>query len=722
MMGLTSAVRPAVAAALAALMWTAAASAGARHEDVALVRQADATVSASLLDVPYLSQTEDLCGGAAVAMVLRYWGERQVYAEDFAPLVDRSVSGIRTDVLAADVVRRGWQSFPFSGDALTGATWVRQQIGRGRPILALIKVGPNRYHYVVIVAWTGALVIAHDPARGPFRMVPSDDFERVWAAAGRWALLVLPNEEGMTRPGPPTAAPTVPLPAPTSTCAPLVQEMVRQARAGAPEDAERGLLAASRLCPRDPAPWQELAGLRFIQSRWGEASAYAERATRLDPSAGHAWDLLATSRFLNDKPGSALDAWNRNGRPSVDLVRVVGAQRTRDPVVVALVALSPRAVLTADGYGRAARRLDELPSAVLTRLAYRPMEDGLAEVEAAVVEGPLVPRGVVPLGALAARAWIQRELRLDAAAPAGSGELWTVAWRWWENRPRIAFSLSVPVAPRLPGVMSIDGLWQTSSYEAPSAPQPGLIVRREERRRAAVTLADWASRRLRWRATTALDRWAQDSHLSLGAALDLRLADDHLSLGVESAAWMPLGSGGRFAQSGVSSVWRSDDRARLAIVAGSGRRHISQRGRTARPLAWRRHGTRAHAAVTRPSPAPTRGHRRPGLRSAAAARQCRVSAAAPLCVGDRAPARGIHRRGRCVATNRRTGSTRPRRRRHGRSVRASRHKRSLCERTSRAASATGGLSSRPGGRVRGQDASQRQAVCNEAQTHVTPCC
>ena len=54
--------------------------------------------STRLLDVPYLAQTEDLCGGAAVAMVLRYWGERQVYAEDFAALVDRSASGIHTDV------------------------------------------------------------------------------------------------------------------------------------------------------------------------------------------------------------------------------------------------------------------------------------------------------------------------------------------------------------------------------------------------------------------------------------------------------------------------------------------------------------------------------------------------------------------------------------------------------------------------------------------------
>ena len=34
------------------------------------------------LDVPYVSQTEALCGGAASAMVLRYWGARGVTAEN----------------------------------------------------------------------------------------------------------------------------------------------------------------------------------------------------------------------------------------------------------------------------------------------------------------------------------------------------------------------------------------------------------------------------------------------------------------------------------------------------------------------------------------------------------------------------------------------------------------------------------------------------------------
>src|SRR3990167_6103920 len=101
--------RSAGCAAIALLCSAAVAAAGMPPGAQAF--SADSSGITRLLDVPYLPQTEDLCGGAAVAMVLRYWGERQAYAEDFAALVDRSASGIRTDVLAAEAARLGWQSF-----------------------------------------------------------------------------------------------------------------------------------------------------------------------------------------------------------------------------------------------------------------------------------------------------------------------------------------------------------------------------------------------------------------------------------------------------------------------------------------------------------------------------------------------------------------------------------------------------------------------------------
>jgi hypothetical protein len=545
-----------VVACATAMLLVCTAGAAARPAQPTARLLADQVGRSHILDVPYLPQTEDLCGGAAVAMVLRYWGERQVYPEDFAELVDRSAAGIRTDVLAADLRRRGWHAIPNDARANSSSEWIRAQVDLGRPMVVLIEVRPNRYHYVVVVAWVGEQVVVHDPARTPFRVMPRAEFDDVWARAGRWALLLLPSE----RPSADVEAPepAVVEPPPGDPCGVLVRQMAERARRGDVESAETGILAATLTCPGNAAVWRAFAGIRFLQSRWGEASLFAERAVGLDPGDEHGWDLLATSRFLNDESDAALDAWNRIGRPSVDLVQVAGVRRTRHPVVAALVDLPPRALLTTETRDRAARRLEELPSAAFTRLRYRPMDGGLAGIDAVVVERATVPRGVVPVAAAATRAWLYREVRLDLAGLAGSGELWTVAWRWWEARPRLAVALAVPRAFGLPGVTTIEGSWEHSSY-APAGVDPSgaAFIHREERRRAAVTVADWLTSAVRWKAGAALDRWVGDQHVSVGGALDVRLAGDRLSIGIDSSAWVPTGAGGRFATGGVSAAWRS---------------------------------------------------------------------------------------------------------------------------------------------------------------------
>ena len=66
---------------------------------ILMARAAEAGQSSrplAILDVPFISQSEALCGGAAVAMIMRYWGARGLDAESFAHLVDRSAAGIRT--------------------------------------------------------------------------------------------------------------------------------------------------------------------------------------------------------------------------------------------------------------------------------------------------------------------------------------------------------------------------------------------------------------------------------------------------------------------------------------------------------------------------------------------------------------------------------------------------------------------------------------------------
>src|SRR6185503_5009974 len=93
-----------------------------------------------LLNVPYLPQSEALCGGAAIAMVMRYWGAANVYAETFADLVDPAAGGITGEALIGALRARGWTAQSFRGDA----TGVAAHLAARRPVVALIQDRPGR--------------------------------------------------------------------------------------------------------------------------------------------------------------------------------------------------------------------------------------------------------------------------------------------------------------------------------------------------------------------------------------------------------------------------------------------------------------------------------------------------------------------------------------------------------------------------------------------------
>src|SRR5919204_6469187 len=101
-----------------------------------------AMASSLTLDVPYLPQTDALCGGAAAAMVFRYWGDAHADPQQFAELVDRRAGGIDAAVLIADIKRRGWDAHQFNGSIER----LRDAVERGRPLILLIQDRPRRFH------------------------------------------------------------------------------------------------------------------------------------------------------------------------------------------------------------------------------------------------------------------------------------------------------------------------------------------------------------------------------------------------------------------------------------------------------------------------------------------------------------------------------------------------------------------------------------------------
>lgn len=483
-----------------------------------LAAQGEGRTPLTLLDVPYISQSELLCGGAAAAMVLRFWGARGISAETFSHLVDRSAAGIRTDALVEDLRRRGWTANGLDGDEAL----VREELVRGRPVLTLIEDRPSVFHYVVIVAWHSRGVVFHDPARGPFVVMSTGEFDRRWRAARRWMAMVVPGE-GIT------GEQLVPSAGLTSTgttvCEQAVAEAIRLAQANELEAAER-ILAGAVACPTAA---RELAGVRVLQKRWPEAEDLASTAVATDARDGYAWQVLAVSRFVQNDRLGALSAWNQVDEPKLDLVQLDGLTRTRHSVVERLVDAQTDEVLTPARFTRAERRLALLPSAVSTRLDYVPVSRGLAELRGAVSERPLVPSGAFPLAAIGLVAAATRELRITTGAALGGGEAITGAWRFWPHRMRVVAGIHAP-AP-WGGVWTIDGFSERQPFTAYDVP-------RADREGARVGMSDWLTDRLRWTVSVGVDGWAPAAVRGhVGGQLQFVARDERLEGSFEVASW-----------------------------------------------------------------------------------------------------------------------------------------------------------------------------------------
>jgi hypothetical protein len=233
-------------------------------------------------------------------------------------------------------------------------------------------------------------------------------------------------------------------------------------------------------------------------------------------------------------------------------------ERTPHTIVQDLLGLRPHTELTMNGLLRARRRFAMLPVASATSVSYRPIPGGLAEIDGVVVErGPVPDRAAFV--AMAAHALLEREAVLETAAPFGSAARCIGSWRWWEERPRVGFSLLAPVAFGRSGLWRLDGVWERQSYGLGGAGAP--TISQEERERLALSYADWMSAHTRVALGVALDRWNQSrEHVAVSAAFDNRLADDRLAVRLRGAIWPALGGEASFGSGGVGVAWRSSSR------------------------------------------------------------------------------------------------------------------------------------------------------------------
>ncbi len=106
---------------------------------------------------------------------------------------------------------------------------------------------------------------------------------------------------------------------------------------------ERGAAAA----PHDKRFPTELAGIAFLEKRYGAARRRLRQALRIDSGDAYANNFLATLFALDDNLPAALKYWNRVGKPRIQAIHVV-PQPELDPLILhRAFAFSPGSVLEA---------------------------------------------------------------------------------------------------------------------------------------------------------------------------------------------------------------------------------------------------------------------------------------------------------------------------------------------------------------------------------------
>lgn len=148
--------------------------------------------ASATLSVPFVPQDKDTCAAASLAMVFRYWAVDLPQAQIAEALLQPELHGILGSRLEAFARERGFTAIAYAGDL----PHLRDYLAKGRPLIVAWKVGRDRFHNVVVIGTDEASgdIVVNDPGEGASRRVASAAFEKRWAGAGHWTLLVLPAD------------------------------------------------------------------------------------------------------------------------------------------------------------------------------------------------------------------------------------------------------------------------------------------------------------------------------------------------------------------------------------------------------------------------------------------------------------------------------------------------------------------------------------------------
>jgi hypothetical protein len=301
---------------------------------------------------------------------------------------------------------------------------------------------------------------------------------------------------------------------------------------------------------------------------------------------------------MQDDAVGALRAWNTVDQPRLDLVRISGLTRSRYQTIVDAIGLTSGALLTPAAFIQARHRVEDLPDRSSSQLSLRPGEDGFASVDVAIAERSGLPGGYAEWTALGIRAAVERDVDVTLPGFTGQGEIWSAAWRWWTNRPRVAFAFAAPHVTGLRGVWRVEGSWEAETYAV------GAGTLRESWTHGGLTVSDWLGPHLRYSASGGFDSWSGGRQaVAVGGTLERRLLADRIAVAGTATAWLPaagepnvafntIGIRARartpsprtWAYDVVAGATRASDTAPFAIWSGAGEGHARPNLLRAHPL------------------------------------------------------------------------------------------------------------------------------------------
>lgn len=149
------------------------------------------------LDVPFVRQVENGCGSATLSMTMSYWQAHgaSVEAQDTdAARIQKQLYSPESRGIAASAMQHYLETHGFRAIAFRGR-WadLREQLAKGRPLIAAIRSGADTFHYVVIAGVSGDTIEVNDAADRKLRQVSRAEFEKKWKATGNWTLLAVPR-------------------------------------------------------------------------------------------------------------------------------------------------------------------------------------------------------------------------------------------------------------------------------------------------------------------------------------------------------------------------------------------------------------------------------------------------------------------------------------------------------------------------------------------------